>query len=86
MGRNIPPDFLTHIKLVVVKLREKKKQLEGLKLGYGRTTTTSKNASYILQVKNLEKEVNNLYTSLNNLYTKAIGYEIKGKKDKEIYR
>jgi hypothetical protein len=82
MGRNIPPELLGHIELIVMKLHEKKKQLENLNLGYVQAAASDRGGAYDVRMKNLEKEISGMYNSLKTFYGKAVDYSMKGKKEK----
>jgi hypothetical protein len=75
MGRQIPPELMTHVRLVVAQIHEKSRQLSELKLAYnlpGRTLEQS--AVYSSSITSLQREITSLSNKFHRLYNEAIEY------------
>jgi len=78
MGRQIPPELLSHLKLVVLKIHGKKDQLAAMKMAYGRHGLSDKDKSvYTANIAGLEGDINKLYGQLGAAYTRAVNYGVK---------
>jgi hypothetical protein len=81
MGRAIPPEIMSQLQVVVIKLHESKRQLEQLKasFGYGRGAGPGDSSAYNAQINRLEGEIAGLYNSFSGLYGQAVKYTTGGK-------